>query len=198
MARNNDKFKCTSCNFEIDAILFQKFHYFSFDAVKFGWGYRDIYEKDLEKNGNLNSRYCVVFYYELLYECAKFIILAILSGITYDILKQKFNLFANRIQSNKKVELKNEEFEKFIQYMEEYTLNKLSCTDEVANAMLSENIIDKLEQDEEISNKERNEHGFDRKKSFSSAIYKINSEKCDSLETIKIIIEESKKYKEFS
>lgn len=138
-----DNLKCSLCGMDFQKHTYQLLFDFALNSVNYGWGYRNTYEQDLEKNKNLDSKYAIEFFYDHLYNLAMFVVQMVIAGYGWDIIKDKAKNFHDKYKNKyKKYEQLDEEFDKFIRYMEEYSNDNMSCDSKVTSAIYEEEDVD--------------------------------------------------------
>ena len=142
-------FKCPECKTVQNQFKYKKFSSIAHDAFRYGYSYREVYENQFQKEGEITTFYCLAQASEYL----NFIVLAVLSGIignfSYDIIKKVIKRIASKVcQHHLDSELINELidneecFNKFIKYMKDFRNGFKKVNPKVRGAILQEMSID--------------------------------------------------------
>jgi hypothetical protein len=140
---------CPACSYRMDAAAFGQLMWYSAVAMRFGYQYRDTYEKDLAK-GPLKTCYSL----HELDQTFQFVGIAVLSGIignaSYSLVRHVVRKLASSAQSESQSQQKlldqlqvNEiEFRKLTQYLNDFVRGKRYEPEQVANLCRGELLTD--------------------------------------------------------
>lgn len=143
--KDNDNFKCPSCNSDQNLIKYNDHLNISKKIVRYGYQYREQYERDFKNDPELNSKY----FLEELNNIYGFIVLAVLNGVIGNFASDKIKAFFQKLKNDPliieidderfKALLENEnEQQKFIQYIQEYRESKMNTHRKVQEAINEE------------------------------------------------------------
>ena len=144
---------CPECKTVVDWNSFSSLLDYLSDAVRFGFQYRIQYEKDLSKNGNLNTRKFIAPPYDILIWLALTVIAGVVGNASYDIAKFATKKLISKISSESEnakipcayIVLTQEEYKQFESYILDYYAGPKNISPEIRAALIDEMIVHEIE-----------------------------------------------------
>ena len=136
--QSKNLYVCNSCEHKFEKIAYRKFIRYSYDAVKYGYCYRQEYEKQKEKLLRIEPETLLVF-------CAGAAASGIIGNLSYDFIKYLIKNIVEKYKKNKEHNLNpdipktDKEIEIFIQFIKDY-MNGLENIDAVTKELILEEI----------------------------------------------------------